>query len=111
VVANDRSGDAGIWAPYKANVPILAPRLGLPAGVEAEQQQAVLDHVGHLEQVADAVCSLHVRYVYRGAHESHWEARHFPPLDDLRASPALHEVFASGEAVVFEVRLPCESRP
>jgi hypothetical protein len=109
VLANDRSGDAGIWAPYKANVGILAPRLGPPAGADDQRQQLILDHIGQLQQVTEAVCALHVRYVYHGARESIWEARQFPPLDELRASPALDEVFASGEAVVFRVKLPCEA--
>jgi hypothetical protein len=108
VVANDRSGDAGIWAPYKANVRILAPRLGLPGADERSAQEQLLGSIGQLDRVADAVCRLHVRYVYRGAHESQWEPRHFPSLDELRASPALEEVFTSGEAAIFRVLLPCE---
>jgi hypothetical protein len=90
-------------------VSILAPRLGPTRADEREPQERVLANIGQLERVADATCALHVRYVYRGSHESVWEPRHFPPLDQLRASTALEEVFTSGEAAIFRVHLPCEA--
>ena len=46
-----------------------------------------------------------VRYVYRGAQNSAWQERQFPPLEVLRASGGLEEVFSSGEAAVFRTRL------
>jgi hypothetical protein len=108
VVANNWTGDAGIWAPYKANVAILAPREGAPDGQVAALRDVILANVDHLDRAAQAVCAAHVRYVYSGAPAgSSVEDQSFPPLDQLRSSPLLEEVFASGEAVVFRVNLVC----
>jgi hypothetical protein len=107
VVANDGFADAGIWAPYKAGVRILQYR-GLNASSSAAERQLIRDNVAELDRntaAAAAACALHVRYVYRGAHNSAWQERQFPPLDVLRASPGLDEVFSSGEAAVFRTRL------
>jgi hypothetical protein len=109
VLANDTFADAGIWAPYKAGTPILMYRSTGDAAT-AEQRGLVVANVGQLDQVpeaAAAACRLHVRYAYHGAHNSAWQPRQFPSVETLRASPALEEVFASGEAAVFRLRLAC----
>ncbi|MBI4492732.1 MAG: hypothetical protein HY690_08085 [Chloroflexi bacterium] len=108
VLANDGSADAGLWAPYKAGVAVLVPRsIGGP-GIDA--QRLVLANVAALERVPEAraaACGLGVRYVYRGAAGTAYEPRHFPSLEDLRRSTGLEQVFASGEAAIFRVRLAC----
>ena len=109
VLANDTFADAGIWAPYKAGVPILFYRAsGDPETVEAGN--LVLTNIARLDEVPDAAaaaCKLNVRYVYRGAQDSNWQARSFPALQELRASRALQEVFNLGEASVFRTQLNC----
>ncbi len=109
MVANDRSADAGIWAPEKAGVAILWPR-ALPVLPSPDQRALVLDNVGRLEDVpaaSAAACRLNVRYVYSGAGTTAWDERGFPPLDQLQQSSALTEVFRSGNAVVFRTLLSC----
>jgi hypothetical protein len=109
LVANDLFADAGIWAPEKAGVAILWPRV-LPALPEPDQRMLVLHNIGHLEDVpeaAAAACQLNVRYVYSGAAGTAWEERHFPPLAGLRQSSALEDVFSSGDAVIFRTNLNC----
>jgi len=110
VVANDRFADAGIWAAYKAGVQILMPRFLTSA--DGADRALVLNSISRLDRSADAAaaaCALNVRYVYRGARVSDWDSRLFPSLDDLRASPALREVFSSGQAVVFRTQLGCQA--
>jgi hypothetical protein len=109
VLANDWSGDGGIWAPYKAGVAVVMPR-DVPNDGSLAARTLVLEHVTDLPSVAETACELHVAYVYRGAVpvKKGWEERHFPPLDTLRASPALEEVFTSGQAAVFRTRLRCD---
>jgi hypothetical protein len=93
-VANDGTADAGIWTPYTAGLPILAPR------TTEDAQVAVL-----LPRIAEPglVCSLPVRYVYYGARVYGFEERHFS-LDALRQASAMREVFTSGGASVFETQ-------
>jgi hypothetical protein len=110
VLASDPFADAGIWAPYKAGVPILIYRtVSDPA--TAAQRDLVLANIGRLEQepaAAAAACALNVRYVYDGAAKSAWQQVHaFPPLDQLRAAPGLQEVFSQGDTVVFRTRQSC----
>lgn len=108
LVANDGSADAGIWAPYKANAAILAPRTHSPQSLEA--RQLILANIGKLESLPEAstaACQLHVRYVFRGAAGTVYEPRSFPPLEELRRSTSLEEVFSSGEAAVYRTRLRC----
>jgi Family of unknown function (DUF6541) len=104
VVLNDGYADAGIWAPYKTGLPIVLTRSA--SAEEVSRGLLLIDNVAHLDHVPDA-CGAHIEYVYRGARASAWDARRFPSLDALRASPALEEVFASGDAVVFRTKLPC----
>src|SRR6266542_1847130 len=42
VLANDQAADAGIWAPYKANVPILLPR---SLAGDLDDRQSIVEHV------------------------------------------------------------------
>jgi hypothetical protein len=110
-LANDGYADAGIWAPYKAGVPIVMPRSPVTDG-SLPERQLVLAHVADLDATPDtrvAACALSVGYVYHGAQPptDGWEERQFPPLEVLRSSPALQEVFRSGEAVVFQTHLRC----
>jgi hypothetical protein len=104
LILNDGYADAGIWTPYKTGLPIVLTRSASPA--ELARGNVLIDNVAHLDQVPDA-CGAHIEYVYRGARASAWDARRFPPLTELRASPVLQEVFASGEAVVFRTRSGC----
>jgi hypothetical protein len=107
VVANDGFADAGIWAPYKAGVRVLQYR-GPNNSSSVAARQLIQDNIAELDRnaaAAAAACALHVRYVYRGAQNSAWQERQFPPLEVLRASPGLEEVFSSGDAVVFRTRL------
>jgi len=108
VMLNDGYADAGIWAPYKAGVPILLPRSA--SAEDLAQARLVIDNVDRLDQVPKAravVCAMNIRYVYRGAKGSGWDARRFPSLDELRRSPALEEVFSSGAGVIFRIRQAC----
>jgi hypothetical protein len=106
LVANDGSADAGIWAPFKAGLPVLKPRIRPPD----PWVDLILSNIGQLEAAPEAraaACALGVRYVYIGAHGTRWEVRHFPRTDVLRRSSALEEVFSAGDAVVFATRLDC----
>lgn len=108
VLANDGYADAGIWATYKAGLQVLMPRS--VSTIDAARARLIIDNVARLDQTPEAAavaCALHVGYVYRGDHASEWDARRFPPVAELRAAPALEEVFASGGAIVFKLRLPC----
>jgi hypothetical protein len=107
VVANDGFADAGIWLPYKAGLRILEYR-GFGNAGSAADRQLIQENVAGLDRnraAAAAACRLNVRYVYRGAQNSAWQERQFPPLEALRASGGLEEVFSSGEAAVFRTRL------
>jgi len=106
LVANDGFADAGIWVPAKTGLRIVASRT-VSSGSDGA---LVLDNIARLDQVPQAqaaACALGVRYVYRGGQNTRWQARQFPPLEALRASAALHEVFTSGETAIFQARLVC----
>jgi hypothetical protein len=108
-VVNDGYADGGIWAPFKAGVSILLPRWGLSAE-EVAARFLIVDTIARLDQepaAMAAACERDARYVYRGSRASEWDARRFPSLAELRASPSLEEVYSSGEAVVFRTRLRC----
>jgi hypothetical protein len=111
VVVNDTYADAGIWAPYKAGVEIMFYRsVSDPSTLDA--RQLVLDNVASLDQnpaAATAACALNARYVYYGAANTAWQSRAFPPLENLRNSAALAEVFAHGYAAVFAIKSACSS--
>ena len=107
VLANDAFADAGIWAPYKAGVPILEYRGTANPSTLADRRlvEANVAELDRNREAAAAACRLNVRYVYYGAQNSAWQPRQFPPLETLRASTRLEQVFSSGEAVVFRTRL------
>lgn len=111
VLANDWGADAGVWALYKANVPTLVGSRKY-ASPEEKEHAALLAKIAALDrdpQVRAAACAAGVRYVFRGAAQTVYEPRSFPSLAELRRSPALEEVFASGEAAVFRLHLTCDS--
>jgi hypothetical protein len=107
-IANDYAADAGVWAPFKAGIPVLAPRvMGRDVSLD---RRVILDHIAALEtnrEAMRAACALGVRYVYRGGAGTRYEPRSFPPLSDLRQSASLDEVFTSGETAVFRIRQQC----
>jgi len=108
VVANDLSGDAGIWAPYKANVSILLPRSAPGAVLEA--RQPILKNVLSLNSVPSIetqVCALRVDYLFHGSPPAAFDERLFPDRAALEQAPDLEEVFASGEATVFRIHVGC----
>ena len=108
VLVNDGYSDAGIWAPYKAGVPVLLPRWGPDASDPA--RLLVWRNVLTLDRSTEAMaaaCALNARYVYRGANASEWDARSFPSLGEMEAAPGLRRVFRSGEAGVFQILSVC----
>lgn len=108
VVANDLAGDAGIWAPYKSGVPVLLPR-SAPGGVVDERKpilESVLDLDSHPGAAAEA-CALHVRYLFHSAAPVAFDERMFPDGTALEQAPDLEQVFTSGDAAVFRIRLAC----
>jgi hypothetical protein len=110
MVVNDGFADAGVWAPYKAGVAIVLPRIVTDNSLEA--RMLVVRNIGQLDRVPEAMqaaCALGVGYVYVGAKVSEWDVRRFPPRVELRNSGTLEEVFVSGGAVVFRVLLDCGS--
>ncbi|MCA1648354.1 MAG: hypothetical protein LC797_23810, partial [Chloroflexi bacterium] len=107
MVANDHTVDAGIWAPYKADLPILLPRSS--SAPNQLDREAILTHIGDLNgtpAATAAVCAQHVGYVYYGA-QTAGDVRALPDRAALERAPALEEVFRSGEAAVFRIHLPC----
>ena len=110
MVGNDTFADAGIWAPYKAGVSgLLVQRVPQDPTQDADRR-LVFDNIGQLEtspEASAAACRLHLGYVYWGDRVSGWDERRFPPLEELRGSSALDEVFTAGDAIVFRVKLPC----
>ena len=108
VLANDLAGDAGIWAPYKAGMPILLPR-SAPGAVVDERRpilESVLDLNDHPDVAADA-CALHVGYLFHGAAPVAFDERMFPDLAALEQAPDLEPVFTAGDAAIFRIHLPC----
>jgi hypothetical protein len=110
VLVNDNAADAGIWAPYKADMPILLPRSG--SGLQTEMRQGILEHVVDLNSAPTAraaACALHVGYVYRSAGPLAFDEHQLPERAALERAPSLEEVFSSGDAAVFRIHLPCDS--
>ncbi len=108
MVANDQTVDAGIWAPYKADVPILLPRTS--SGENRLDREPILTHVGDLNGAPGAMaaaCALRVAYVYDGGQPTSADVRDLPDRAALERAPDLEEVFTSGEAAVFRIHLPC----
>jgi hypothetical protein len=109
MVANDQTSDAGIWAPYKASVPILLPRSA--RGAIRLDREPLLEHVSDLTATPRAMataCALHLAYVYDGAQPTTADERAFPDRTALERAPNLEQVFTSGQAAVFRIHLPCD---
>jgi hypothetical protein len=109
VLANDLAGDAGIWAPYKAGVSILLPRSA--PGPVMDARRPILERVQDLNdypRVAAEACALHVAYLFHGASPVIFDERMFPDRAALERAPGLEEVFSSGDASLFRVRLACD---
>jgi hypothetical protein len=111
IVANDYAVDAGIWAPYKADVPILLPRSGGSAASQLDRQ-LILANAGDLNgapAAGAAVCALHVSYLYDGGpgQALFADQRELPDRAALERAPGLEEVFTSGQAAVFRIHVPC----
>jgi hypothetical protein len=105
---NDGDADAGIWAPYKANVAIVVPHTrALTADAPESLVRGNLGALDLRAEVRDAACQLGVKYIYRGEASSTSDYRQFPDLAELRSNGALEEVFTSGEAAIFRTRLDC----
>jgi hypothetical protein len=108
VLANDLAGDAGIWAPYKAGVTILLPRSA--PGPVMDARRPILESVQDLNDsphLAAEACGLHVAYLFHGAAPVIFDERMFPDRAALERAVGLEEVFSSGDAAVFRIRLPC----
>jgi hypothetical protein len=109
MVANDQTIDAGIWAPYKAHVPILLPR-SAPGTIRLDREP-VLAHVSDLTGAPGALataCALHLAYVYDGAQPTTADERALPDRAALERAPNLEQVFSSGQAAVFRIHLRCD---
>jgi hypothetical protein len=106
LVANIGAADAGIWAPYKAGLPILDPHV-LPVN-QPQQRDLVEANLSRLELVPEAwaaACDLGVRYVYHGAvSPSEIGVPRARSLAELQQSSGVRQVFSSGQAAVFVLR-------
>ena len=110
VVVNDHAADAGIWVPFKAELPVLLPR-SEPADV-AQEREPILQNLLDLDAapaVRARACALGVEYVYVGARPLPFDEHVLPERGALERAPNLEEVFASGDAAVFRLHLPCGS--
>jgi hypothetical protein len=109
IVLNNRSSDAGIWAPYKADVTILLPRNATSA--MAQVREPIVENVlnlGAAPSAGAAACALGVNYLYRGALA--WtedEPTNMPTRLELDQAVDLQAVFRSGQAVVFRIKHAC----
>lgn len=107
IVANDGFRDAGIWAPYKAGVPILLRRSGARDDAERQDLLRGIDHLSSDPDARATACRLNVGYVYRGASPRDWDPPLLADREVLRASTDLSEVVARPGASVFQVVTPC----
>jgi hypothetical protein len=108
LVVNDQAVDAGIWAPYKADVPILLPRSSSAATLS--QRETILAHAGDLtgdRSASAAVCALHAGYLYDGGQFLFGDVRQLPERAALERTADLELVFTSGQAAVYRIRVPC----
>jgi hypothetical protein len=108
MLVNDLASDAGIWAPYKAGVPVLLPR-SAPEPLQ-DERAPILTHVLDLGQstgTAAVACGLHADYLYRGSRTVPDDARLALDRAALEQAPDLEQVFTSGDTAIFRIRLPC----
>jgi hypothetical protein len=109
VVVNDGFADAGIWAPYKAGVQIVEYRTSDDPSTD-DMRDLVITNVSRLEDNPEAMaaaCRLGAAYVYYGADNTDWQARNFPPIEEMTTSAGLETVFEHGKATVFRIKLNC----
>jgi hypothetical protein len=109
MVVNDLATDAGIWAPYKAGVPVLLPRSA--PGALWDERGPILTHLGDLGQdsrIAAEACALQADYLYQGSRAVPDDTSLAPDRAALLGAPGLEEVFASGDAAVYRIHLPCD---
>jgi hypothetical protein len=108
MMVNNRAADAGIWAPYKADVTILLPRKGSTTMNEGREQ--IFEHVlglGAAPSAGAAACALGVNYLYLGAIDWPGEPAFMPTRLELDQAVDLQAVFRSGQAVVFRIQHVC----
>jgi hypothetical protein len=108
LLVNDQAGDAGIWAPFKADVPILLPRSA--PGAIRDRRQPVLDHLLDLPSFPSAAaeaCAAHATFVYYGARPLPFDEHEIPDRQALAGRPSFEQVFTSGDAAIFRLKLPC----
>ena len=108
MLVNDRASDAGIWAPYKAGMPVLLPRSA--PGPLQDERAPVLTNVLSLSQStgsAATACALHADYLYRGSRTVPVDRPLALDRAALEEAADLEQVFASGDATVFRIHLPC----
>jgi hypothetical protein len=108
MVINDAAADAGIWAPYKAGLAVLMPR-SASGGLEAERGPILTNllRLNASPAVMASACGLRADYVFAGSRRVADDAPALPERSQLEQTPALQEVFASGDTAVFRVNLPC----
>ena len=108
MVINDLATDAGIWAPYKAGLPVLLPRSA--QGPMFQERGVILAHVLDLNEsagIAARACQLHADYVYQGSRTVPDDVPLALDRAALERAPGLQEVFSSGDAAIYRVHLPC----
>src|SRR5579864_2528093 len=94
MVINDAAGDAGIWAPYKAGLPVLLPRSGSVPESRQEVAADLLTLDEHPSEAATA-CALHAGYVFVGSQRVDSDPVVVPGRAALEQATDLQEVFAS----------------
>jgi hypothetical protein len=75
-----------------------------------EDRGQILTHVLNLDDnpaISDRACALHAAYVYQGSRSVPDDTPLLPNRAALEHAPGLQEVFASGEAAIFRIKLPC----
>jgi hypothetical protein len=109
VLANDGSRDAGIWAPYKASIPILMLRSDKGTAIAAERAP-ILEHITDLAAdpyAHNKTCALNVDYLYVGARPLPADEPLLPDRATLERAPDLQQVFTSGDAAIFRINASC----
>lgn len=108
MVINNAAADAGIWAPYKTGLPILLPR-SAPGPVQETRAPIAADvlTLDKTPSVAAVACSLGADYVYEGSRAVPDDVTVLPDRAQLEQASGLQQVFASGDAAVYRLQLPC----
>ncbi len=109
MVVNLAASDAGIWAPYKAGLPVLLPRSA--SELVQETRGPILANLSTLNDqpaLAQAACSLRADYVYFGSRSVDEDLTALPDRAELEHAPTLREVFSSGDTAIYQVTLACD---